>query len=94
MSAWVAPAAAVDTRACSCDRAGYGRSEPSDRRTGGESTAKDLHTLLEVAGEQGPYVLAGRSTGAVYGHLPWLADQARLALRHFWRALASTIQDM
>jgi pimeloyl-ACP methyl ester carboxylesterase len=67
MSAWIAPAVAHDTRVCVYDRAGYGRSEPRpDPSTDQATTSDDLHTLLEVAGERGPYVLAGHSTGAVY----------------------------
>ncbi|GEP35005.1 hypothetical protein NSZ01_27730 [Nocardioides szechwanensis] len=69
MSAWIAPAVAADTRVCVYDRAGYGRSGPSDVTTSGESIVNDLRTLLEVAGEPGPYVLAGHSTGAVYVRL-------------------------
>ncbi len=69
MSARIAPAVAAETRVCVYDRAGYGRSEPSDVRTTGESTVEDLHTLLDVAREPGPYVLAGHSTGAVYVRL-------------------------
>lgn len=69
MSAWVAPAIAEDTRVCVYDRAGYGRSESSDVPTSGESAAADLHRLLGVAGESGPFVLAGHSTGAVYVRL-------------------------
>jgi pimeloyl-ACP methyl ester carboxylesterase len=38
------------------------RREPQD----GVTAAKDLHTLLAVAGEHGPYVLVGHSIGGAY----------------------------
>lgn len=69
MSAWIAPDVAAQTRVCVYDRSGYGRSEPGEARSSGDSTVADLHTLLEVAGEAGPFVLAGHSTGAVYVRL-------------------------
>ncbi len=69
MSAWVAPSVAADTRVCVYDRAGYGRSEPSNGSVSGQSTVSDLHAVLEAAGEPGPFVVAGHSTGAVYALL-------------------------
>jgi pimeloyl-ACP methyl ester carboxylesterase len=65
-SAWktVAPAVAHQTRVCTYDRAGLGWSENA---TGSHlQTAHDLHTLLNRAGEPGPYVLAGHSLGGAY----------------------------
>ena len=38
------------------------RRDPQD----GVDAAEDLHTLLAVAGETGPYVLVGHSTGGTY----------------------------
>jgi pimeloyl-ACP methyl ester carboxylesterase len=51
-------------RTCSYDRAGMGWSEPAAPGTR-TSTAVDLHTLLEKAGERGPYVLVGASRGGM-----------------------------
>jgi pimeloyl-ACP methyl ester carboxylesterase len=64
--AWVAPAVGRDTRVCRYDRAGQGRSEPAAHPQDGVAVAEDLHTLLAAAGEPGPYVLVGHSTGGVY----------------------------
>jgi len=57
---------ASTTRVCAYDRAGQGWSENADDPLDGIESAKDLHTLLEQAGEQGPYVLVGHSTGGTY----------------------------
>jgi pimeloyl-ACP methyl ester carboxylesterase len=64
-SAWktIEPTVARQTRVCSYDRAGRGRSESSPH---GIQTAADLHTLLNRAGEPGPYVLVGHSLGGAY----------------------------
>jgi pimeloyl-ACP methyl ester carboxylesterase len=50
-------------RVCLYDRAGYGESEPGPlpRTTG--RLARELHELLNQAGEAGPYVLVGHSFG-------------------------------
>ena len=51
------------TRVCSYDRAGYDWSDPGPMpRTTAESV-KELHTLLQNAGERPPYVLVGHSFG-------------------------------
>ena len=63
---WVAPAVADQTRVCVYDRAGRGGSEPADTPQDGARVATDLHTLLDRAGESGPYVLAGHSFGGLY----------------------------
>ncbi|HST47298.1 alpha/beta fold hydrolase [Jatrophihabitans sp.] len=63
---WVAPALAADTRVCVYDRAGQGWSGPAGARDG-VAQAGDLHTLLQVAGVPGPYLLAGHSVGGIYG---------------------------
>jgi pimeloyl-ACP methyl ester carboxylesterase len=67
-SAWkrVAPAVAQQTRVCTYDRAGLGWSENATGSQNGLQTAHDLHTLLNRAGEPGPYVLAGHSLGGAY----------------------------
>jgi pimeloyl-ACP methyl ester carboxylesterase len=51
-------------RTCSYDRAGMGWSDPTTPATRA-SSAVDLHTLLEKAGEHGPYVLVGASRGGL-----------------------------
>jgi pimeloyl-ACP methyl ester carboxylesterase len=54
---------AESTRVCAYDRAGQGWSDDVDDPQDGLAAAADLHTLLARAGESGPYVLAGHSTG-------------------------------
>jgi len=54
------------TRVCAYDRAGQGWSADADSPQDGVTAAKDLHTLLAVAGEHGPYVLVGHSIGGAY----------------------------
>jgi pimeloyl-ACP methyl ester carboxylesterase len=53
------------TRVCSYDRAGQGWSD-DDEPQDGITAAADLHALLAAAGEHGPYVLVGHSTGGPY----------------------------
>jgi pimeloyl-ACP methyl ester carboxylesterase len=64
--AWIAPDVAATTRVCVYDRAGRGWSESAGTPQDGVEVATDLHTLLDRAGEQGPYVLAGHSAGGLY----------------------------
>jgi pimeloyl-ACP methyl ester carboxylesterase len=64
--AWIAPDVAATTRVCVYDRAGRGWSESAETPQDGAQVATDLHTLLNRAGEQGPYVLAGHSAGGLY----------------------------
>ncbi|RFU21850.1 alpha/beta fold hydrolase [Geodermatophilus marinus] len=60
----IAPAAGGATRVCAYDRAGQGWSDDAPRRRqDGLQAAADLHTLLDRAGEHGPYVLVGHSIG-------------------------------
>jgi pimeloyl-ACP methyl ester carboxylesterase len=54
------------TRVCTYDRAGQGWSDDVGRPQDGHAVAADLHTLLQRAGEAGPYVLVGHSAGGVY----------------------------
>jgi pimeloyl-ACP methyl ester carboxylesterase len=54
---------AKTTRVCAYDRAGQGWSDDATRPQDGLAVATDLHTLLAGAGENGPYVLAGHSSG-------------------------------
>ncbi len=62
---WSAITAQVSgtTRVCAYDRAGQGWSDDVAHPQGGIAVATDLHTLLSRAGEHGPYVLAGHSSG-------------------------------
>lgn len=69
----VQPAVAATSRVCAYDRAGQGWSEDSSNPADATTAATDLHKLLTSAGETGPFVLAGHSTGGVhaltYAHL-------------------------
>ena len=64
--AWIARDVATTTRVCVYDRAGRGWSESAGHAQDGVEVATDLHTLLERAGEAGPFVLAGHSAGGIY----------------------------
>ena len=57
---------AATSRVCAYDRAGQGWSDETGSPQDGLSAAEDLHTLLAVAGEPGPYILVGHSTGGAY----------------------------
>jgi pimeloyl-ACP methyl ester carboxylesterase len=52
-------------RVCSYDRAGYGWSDSGPMPRTSMQIAKELHTLLQNAGEKFPFVLVGHSFGAV-----------------------------
>jgi len=54
------------TRACSYDRAGIMWSEPGPQPRDGETISAELKTVLENAGEEGPYVLVGHAFGGAY----------------------------
>jgi pimeloyl-ACP methyl ester carboxylesterase len=62
----VAPAVAQSTRVCAYDRAGQGWSDDSTNPADATHAATDLHRLLAAAGEAGPFVLAGHSSGGVH----------------------------
>jgi pimeloyl-ACP methyl ester carboxylesterase len=62
----ITPAVARTTRVCAYDRAGQGWSDDAPHPQDGLQVADDLHTLLGLAGERGPYVLVGHSTGGPY----------------------------
>ena len=64
--AWVQRPLASTTRVCVFDRAGQGWSGAAPGRQDGHQLANDLHGLLTAAHIQGPYVLAGHSTGGTY----------------------------
>ncbi len=67
-ASWARIADEVDrsTRVCAYDRAGQGWSGDATAPQDGVTAAEDLHTLLETAGESGPFVLVGHSTGGAY----------------------------
>jgi pimeloyl-ACP methyl ester carboxylesterase len=54
------------TRTCSYDRAGILWSEPGLRPRDGETIAAELKTVLEEAGEEGPYILVAHAFGGAY----------------------------
>jgi pimeloyl-ACP methyl ester carboxylesterase len=62
---WSAVTAQIarSTRVCAYDRAGQGWSDDATGPQDGIEVATDLHALLSRAGEHGPYVLAGHSSG-------------------------------
>ena len=64
-SGWrlVQPRIGNSTRVCSYDRAGYGWSDPGPMPRTLSELAKELHALLENAGEKPPYILVGHSFG-------------------------------
>ncbi len=62
----VQPEIAKFTRVCSYDRAGYDWSDPGPMPRTTAEIVKELHTLLQKAGEKPPYVLVGHSFGGTY----------------------------
>jgi pimeloyl-ACP methyl ester carboxylesterase len=62
-------ALAQNTRVCTYDRDGYGWSDSGPSNTSAASAAKELHLLLEKAGESAPYVLVGESYGGYVARL-------------------------
>ncbi len=62
----IRPVIATSTRVCAYDRAGQGWSEDSPNPADATNAATDLHALLTAAGEPGPYVLAGHSSGGIH----------------------------
>ena len=59
----VQPEIAEVTRVCSYDRAGLGNSEPGPEPRTMPQVVAELHTLLQNAGVEGPYILVGHSWG-------------------------------
>lgn len=53
-------------RSCSYDRAGAGLSDPGPAPRDALKVTDDLHTLLNLAGETGPYILVGHSMAGLY----------------------------
>ncbi len=62
----IVPQVSPTTRVCAYDRAGQGWSDDAPHPQDAVEMAGDLHELLAVAGEHGPFVLAGHSLGGVY----------------------------
>lgn len=62
----VQPELAKTTRVCSYDRAGLGWSDPQPGARDAIHIAAQLHSLLQQAGEAGPFVMAGASAGGFY----------------------------
>jgi pimeloyl-ACP methyl ester carboxylesterase/uncharacterized RDD family membrane protein YckC len=58
-------AGAGANRVCSYDRAGMGWS-PAGEPERADRVVRDLHALLDAAGEKPPYVLVGASRGGIY----------------------------
>jgi pimeloyl-ACP methyl ester carboxylesterase len=70
--AFVQPAIAAHTRACSYDRAGLGYSDPGRRPADSANIVDDLHRLLNAASIKPPYILVGHSLGGM--HIRLYAD--------------------
>jgi pimeloyl-ACP methyl ester carboxylesterase len=62
----IAPAVGRSTRVCAYDRAGQGWSDDAPQVQDGLQAAAYLHTLLDRAGEDAPFVLVGHSIGGSY----------------------------
>ena len=68
-SGWVQSEVANHTRVCAYDRAGTGWSEPGPSPLDANRVASELHTLLQEADEEGPYVLVGHSLAGLYSRI-------------------------
>jgi pimeloyl-ACP methyl ester carboxylesterase len=68
-SGWVQPEVAKHTRVCAYDRAGMGWSEPEPGPPNATQTTAELHTLLQEADEEGPYILVGHSLAGLYSRI-------------------------
>jgi pimeloyl-ACP methyl ester carboxylesterase len=62
----VQPEVAKVARVCSYDRAGSGWSEPGPEPRTSSQIATELKTLLDAAGEKGPYILVGHSIAGLH----------------------------
>jgi pimeloyl-ACP methyl ester carboxylesterase len=60
---------ATTTRVCSYDRAGLGWSEAGEGGFRAARVPDELHTLLERAGERGPFVIVGHELGASFARM-------------------------
>jgi pimeloyl-ACP methyl ester carboxylesterase len=63
--AFVQPAIAAHTQACSYDRAGSGYSDPGQRAGTSANSVDDLHRLLVAAAIKPSYILVGHSYGGM-----------------------------
>jgi len=63
---WVQPRIAEMTRVVAYDRAGIGWSDRGPEPRDAQQIARELHTALQTAGINGPYVLVGHSFGGLY----------------------------
>lgn len=61
----VQPEIAKFTRVCTYDRPGYGWSDLSPKPRTSQEMVRELHTLLNKAGIEPPYVLVGHSLGGL-----------------------------
>ena len=61
----VQPEVAQFSRICTYDRAGYGWSDPHRVPRTAQQIALELHTLLDKANIEGPYILVGHSLGGL-----------------------------
>jgi pimeloyl-ACP methyl ester carboxylesterase len=59
----VQPEIAEFARVCTYDRAGLGWSDPGPQPRSSQQYASELHTLLETAGEEPPFLLVAHSLG-------------------------------
>jgi pimeloyl-ACP methyl ester carboxylesterase len=65
---FVQQAIAQTNRVCSYDRLGSAWSDPATESSRA-TVARDLHAVLEAAGERPPYVMVGASLGGIYVRL-------------------------
>ena len=63
--AWDATREALPTRTCAYDRRNVGLSEQVPGTSSATDAVEDLHGVLEAAGVEPPYVLAGHSFGGL-----------------------------
>ena len=63
---WMQQEVSDTTRVCAYDRAGMGWSERGPLPRDAKQVSNEPHALLEGAGIEGPYVLAGHSYGGLY----------------------------
>jgi pimeloyl-ACP methyl ester carboxylesterase len=62
---WVQQQLEPNHRVCSYDRAGNGWSEPVEGMRDGLTLVRELHSLLQQADIEGPFVMVGHSLGGV-----------------------------